>query len=99
MRQSLRKSILLIIIAVIVLTLSACTDKKTAQANNATTLDTETRELRQNDYRGGVKRTHAIQQGVLNVMESMKANNITIRSDNPNSFWTKEGYQDSYRPS
>ena len=76
MRQSLRKSILLIIIAVIVLTLSACTDKKTAQANNATTLDTETRELRQNDYRGGVKRTHAIQQGVLNVMESMKANNI-----------------------
>ena len=94
MRQSLRKSILLIIIAVIVLTLSACTDKKTAQANNATTLDTETRELRQNDYRGGVKRTHAIQQGVLNVMESMKANNITIRSDNPNSFWTKEGYQD-----
>ena len=83
MRQSLRKSILLIIIAVIVLTLSACTDKKTAQANNATTL--ETRELRQNDYRGELKDT-CIQQGVLNVMESMKANNITIRSDNPNSF-------------
>lgn len=56
--------------------------------------DTATKEIRQNDYRGGVIRTYALQENILSVMESMKQNNITIRSDSPNSFWTNEGYQD-----
>lgn len=56
--------------------------------------DTATKEIRQNDYRGGVIRTYALQENILSVMESMKQNNVTIRSDSPNSFWTNEGYQD-----
>lgn len=57
-------------------------------------MDTLTRELRQNDYRGGVQRTYALQESVLNVMDYMKSNNTTIRETSPNSFWTTEGYQD-----
>ncbi len=51
-------------------------------------------ELQQNDYRGGIMRTYAFQENVLNLMETMKSNNITIRQDSPNSFWTEEGYED-----
>lgn len=57
-------------------------------------LDTTTKELRQNDYRGGVMRTYSLQESVLKVMEDMKANNTVIRQDSPNSFWTADGYQD-----
>lgn len=57
-------------------------------------LDTATREIRQNDYRGGVMRTHALQDSILKVMEDMKQNNVVIRADSPNSFWTADGYQD-----
>ena len=51
-------------------------------------------EIRQNDYRGSVIRTQALQQNVLTMMENMKQNNVTLRTDNPNSFWTQDGYQD-----
>ena len=57
-------------------------------------LDTATKEIRQNDYRGGVKRTKALQTNVLAVMDQMKSNNTIIRQDSPNSFWTTDGYQD-----
>ena len=57
-------------------------------------IDTETKELRQNDYRGGIKRTGVLQEKVLGVMEDMKANNTVVRQDSPNSFWTADGYQD-----
>ncbi len=57
-------------------------------------LDMATREIRQNDYRGGVTRTYALQKSILNVMETMKQNNTAIRSNSPNSFWTADGYQD-----
>lgn len=52
------------------------------------------KELLQNDYRGGVKRSLAIKEQVIAVMQNMKANNEKVRSDTPNSFWTAEGYQD-----
>lgn len=55
---------------------------------------TASKEMTQNDYRGGVIRTKQLGQGVLDVMTTMKQNNVTIRTDNPNSFWTQEGYQD-----
>lgn len=57
-------------------------------------LDTATREIRQNDFRGGVIRTVTLQNSVLKIMEGMKRNNIVVREDNPNSFWTTSGYQD-----
>lgn len=56
--------------------------------------DTATMELRQNDYRGSVMRTLSIKDLVLSTMEGMKSNNVKIRSDNPNSFWVTDGYQD-----
>lgn len=70
------------------------TGTETESTENAVALDTATREIRQNDYRGGVIRTVALQQNVLNIMEGMKRNNIVVREDNPNSFWTTNGYQD-----
>lgn len=70
-------------------------DKPLQEANEQSpVLDTATIEIRQNDYRGGITRTYALQWNVLNIMESMKRNNIVVREDNPNSYWTVNGYQD-----
>lgn len=65
------------------------TENETASADAA-----KTKELQQNDYRGGVMRTLCIKDSVLKTLDEMKANNITIRQDSPNSFWTADGYQD-----
>lgn len=51
-------------------------------------------ELKQNDYRGGVQRCGVLKSEILSVMEDMKANNVTVREDNPNGFWNVDGYQD-----
>lgn len=64
------------------------------QSAEGTSTSYNLNELHQNDYRGGVMRTYVLKDSVLNLMEQMKANNITIRQDNPNSFWTTEGFQD-----
>lgn len=83
-----------------ILILSSCVlmtgcEKSTKEpAEQASVLDVATIEIRQNDYRGGVIRTYALQSNVLNIMEGMKRNNIVIREDNPNSYWTTNGYQD-----
>lgn len=50
--------------------------------------------LKENDYKGGVNRTLSLKTNVLAVMENMKQNNETIRTENPNTFWNQEGYQD-----
>ena len=52
------------------------------------------KELLQNDYRGGVMRADVVKNTVLKAIDTLKQGNITIRSDNPNSYWTAEGYQD-----
>lgn len=72
----------------------ASSDANANVAEDGEAIDTETKEIRQNDYRGGIKRTLALQEKVLKVMEDMKANNTVIRQDSPNSFWTADGYQD-----
>lgn len=51
-------------------------------------------EIKLNDYRGAVTRTNALKDNVLKTMDAMKTNNATLRTDNPNSFWTTDGYQD-----
>ena len=51
-------------------------------------------QMQQNDYMGGVLRTRALKDHVLSIMENMKSNNIIIRNDSPNSYWTTNGYQD-----
>lgn len=87
------------IIAVIAVSFSGCqksgnTSSDTNVTENGEVIDTETQEIRQNDYRGGITRTKALQTSVLKIMEDMKANNTVIRQDSPNSFWTADGYQD-----
>lgn len=52
------------------------------------------KELLQNDYRGGVMRADVVKNTVLKTIDTLKKGNIAIRSDNPNSYWTAEGYQD-----
>lgn len=51
-------------------------------------------ENQQNDYRGGVMRTLTLKNMILDVMDGMKQNNGVVRSENPNSYWTTDGYQD-----
>lgn len=71
---------------------SSTSEGETAQAQQQ--IDRKTMELQQNDYRGGVTRMQAVQENILEVMETMKSNNVILREDSPNSFWGAEGYQD-----
>lgn len=92
-----KKNIFSVLLAIMVVcSLSGCEKSGNAESSNTSgvELDIQTKELRQNDYRGGVKRTQALQDSVIKVMEAMKANNTVIRQDSPNSFWTADGYQD-----
>jgi len=83
------------LVALMCFSLVACGgETQSEQAQQKAVEDMATKELQQNDYRGGVKRTLALQEHVLNVMENMKSNNTLIRSNSPNTFWTAEGYQD-----
>ena len=81
-----------------VVLLTGCSQSEAAsdvQAEAApVVIDTATREIQQNDFLGGVMRTLALQTTVLGIMENMKRNNIVVREDNPNSYWTTDGYQD-----
>ena len=93
MKNKLYKALSVIAI-VSALTLTGCDNIGSGSEANENVVDAATREMRQNDYRGGVMRTGALQANVLSVMEEMKANNVIIRQDSPNSFWTTDGYQD-----
>ena len=70
---------------------SAETEEQQKAAQAAATL---TKEIHMNDYRGGVLRTLALKDNILSLVEGMKANNASLRESNPDSFWTKDGYQD-----
>lgn len=56
--------------------------------------ETLTKEIHMNDYRGGITRTLAIKDNILTLVDDMKSNNAIVRENNPESFWTKDGYQD-----
>lgn len=95
-RPKILNAVLAAVVAISTLTLSGCDllGSNNSTATQGETLDTATRELRQNDYRGGVIRTQTLQSSVINIMEGMKVNNTIIRQDSPNSYWTADGYQD-----
>lgn len=80
--------------AVMAVSMSACGKNAEQQSAEQAAISQELRELQQSDYRGGVMRTEAIKDNVIELMESMKMNNVTIRQSSPNSFWTVDGYQD-----
>lgn len=81
---------------IICFTLAGCTSTTASKEVEQTTnqIDTFTRELRQNDYRGGYTRSIVIKDMVLQIVESMKQNNSAIRDESPNTYWTSSGYQD-----
>lgn len=91
MKKFIKKALPVVTAAAIALSLSACGKKDDAQKQAE---EQAAKEVRMNDYRGAYCRTSAIRSNVVTFMEAMKENNKTIRSDNPNSYWTKEGYQD-----
>lgn len=67
------------------------------KSNNTTTenvIDQETKELRQNDYRGGMIRLLTLKSLTLDVLTDMKSNNDAIRVDSPNAYWSKDGFED-----
>jgi len=79
--------------------ITACGNEKVseeqAQAQQTQAkLERETKEIHMNDYRGGVKRTLALKDNILVLVDNMKSNNVKLREQNPDTFWTQEGYQD-----
>lgn len=54
----------------------------------------ETKVIHMNDYRGGLKRTLALKENILALVDTMKSNNAAIRESSPDTFWSKDGYQD-----
>ena len=90
--HKITRKILLMFIAILLLSAYACSNN--SSSNGAKELPVEILELRQCDYRGGVKRALSLKSDVIELLENMKANNITIRQTSPNSFWSAEGYQD-----
>lgn len=86
-----QKTGILAILLICTLLFSACS----IGGGNTTGGDSgEQRELQQNDYRGAVFRTLALQKSVLAIIDEMKGNNQPIRQSSPNAYWTNEGYQD-----
>lgn len=79
--------------------LTGCGNKQTPEQQEAAAKEqaanaTATKELRQNDYRGAIKRTDAIRNLILGTIDDMKVNNAVARDNNPNSYWNAEGYQE-----
>lgn len=93
-----RAAVMAVSMICIVSALSGCTTSKNAAEDEAAKAQADaerlSREMKQNDYRGGVTRTNQLKTAVLDTIETMKSNNVTLRSSNPNSFWTTDGYQD-----
>lgn len=80
---------------VLSLTFTGCTTTiGEGMTTKSDTIDTFTKELRQNDYRGGYTRSIVIKELVLSIVEEMKQNNESIRTENPNSYWVFTGHQD-----
>ena len=70
--------------------LTGCNNSASSQ--NQT--DTQTKEIRQNDYRGSVIRTQAIKTRVVDLVQKMMGENAVIRSGKPDNFWSDEDYKD-----
>lgn len=90
-----RKIICAIMVMVSILSLVGCETSTGANGDEATNAEARlAQELKQNDYRGGVVRTQALQANIIKVLDTMKSNNVSLREDSPNSFWSAEMYQD-----
>lgn len=85
----------LLALSLCITSLTACGNSTQEQQDSSTAQnDRRTMELQMSDYRGSVVRTQVIRDKVIEIVDNMKSNNQVIRTDNPNSFWTMNGYQD-----
>lgn len=98
--KTMKKILAVLCASMMLFSFAACnkgeTKKTTEETQEVSTLGSGATEaeLMQNDYRGGALRTMELRYNIMNLMEYMKSGNDQIRSENPNSFWESEGYQD-----
>lgn len=93
--MKVQKALSLLLTATMAISFAGCESQPTEEELAAmATLDVETKQVRQNDYRGGVMRTYALKNNVLAIVEGMKRNNSVVREENPNEYWNTSGYQD-----
>lgn len=74
--------------------LTACGGKDEEAEKAAKLQAQKVAELKQNDYRGGLKRAGAIQTVTLNVIKEMKGANENVRKDNPDSYWNMKDFEE-----
>ena len=92
-----KKLLALLLAGMMCMSVTACNKKEELSEEELAAqaaIETENKEILMNDYRGGVKRTLALKNSILELVDTMKANNVTVRENNPNSFWDKDDYQD-----
>ena len=92
-----KKILAFLLASMMCISMTACNKKEELSEEELAAqaaIEQENKEILMNDYRGGVKRTLALKNSILELVDTMKANNVTVRESNPNSFWSKDDYQD-----
>lgn len=89
-----RKVTSVLLITMLISTITGC-GKQSANTQTVigTADDTETVEVNQNDFRGGIKRIEAIRGNVLNIVNEFNQRNFEIQDELPCSYWNSEEYQ------
>lgn len=95
MKKQIKSKIATLLMLTMVFTCLAGCGKQTA--NTQTVIDsaddTETIEVNQNDFRGGIKRIEAIRGNILNIVNGFNEQNFAIQTELPCSYWSSEEYQ------
>ena len=92
-----KKLLALLLAGMMCMSVTACNKKEELSEEELAAqaaIEQENKEILMNDYRGGIKRTLALKDNILELVDTMKTNNVTVRENNPNSFWNKDDYQD-----
>lgn len=94
-----KKFLSLMLACMMMCSVTACNSAEKAtvaeeQQKQQATDELAMREIRMNDYLGGTRRTLALKENILALVDTMKSNNAIIRENSPDTFWSKDGYQD-----
>ena len=91
MKKQIKSKIATLLMLTMVFTCLAGCGKQTA--NTQTVIDsaddTETIEVNQNDFRGGIKRIEAIRGNILNIVNGFNEQNFAIQTELPCSYWSR----------
>lgn len=103
MRNTYKKIIAAMTASLLLISMSGCATSKSKKEDTsledveeyiADAYISDGAGLALNDYRGAVLRTMCLRDLVLNKVDAMKAANVSIRQEQPNSYWNVSGYQD-----